>query len=113
MDFSGVASLSFTAEQSFERVALKVMFAILVVLGCMYLYFVTSSILHVMGRREALAKVNDIQGSIGSLEQQYFALSQAISPSEGASLGLTPVADVSYVYRPGTIGAATIARNDI
>lgn len=113
LDFSGVASISFTAEQQFERAALKAVFAVLVVLGCLYLYFVTSSVLHVMARREALAKINDIQGSIGSLEQQYFALSQSLSPQEGASLGLAPVSETSYVYRPGTIGAATIARNDI
>ncbi len=114
LNFSPVAQLSFTAEHSLERAALRGICALLIVLACAYLYFVTASVLHVMARREALAKVDAIQGSIGALEQNYFALSQSITPQEGALLGLAPVSDTSYVYRQSnTIGAATIASNEI
>ncbi|MBI4088245.1 hypothetical protein HY418_02575 [Candidatus Kaiserbacteria bacterium] len=113
IDFTPVARMSFAAEHSFERTALRVIFVSLAALACLYLYFVTASVLHVMARREALAEVNNIQASIGTLEQHYFQLSQGISAQDGPPLGLAPVADTSYVYRPGTIGAATIARNEI
>ena len=112
-DFSPVAQLSFGGEHSLERSALRVFCVALVVLACAYLYFVTASVLHVMDRREALAKVSDMQGSIGSLEQRYFTLSHDIMPHMGAALGLSSVEKTSYVYRPGTIGAATMASNEI
>lgn len=113
IDFTPVARMSFLAEHSIERMAFNAIIVVLAALACFYLYFVTASVLHVMARREALSEVNKIQASIGSLEQRYFELSQRISPQDGPSLGLAPAAHTAYVYRPGTIGAATIARNDI
>ena len=112
-DFAPVAAMSFTAEHSIERLAFKVVAGTLIGLGCLYLYFVTASVLHVMERREALAKVHAIQSTIGSLEQRYFELSQGLSPKDGGKLGLSPVSQTSYVSRPGVIGAVTIARNEI
>lgn len=112
-DFSPVASLSFHAEHSIERTVLRIVTFILIALACLYLYFVTASVLHVMARREALSKITAIQGSIGALEQHYFTLTEGLSASEGHTLGLAPVEETAYVYRPGTIGAATIARNEI
>ena|SRR3989344_7202788 len=112
--FSPVAAMSFGAERSLERIALRAVCLLLAVLACGYLYFVTASVLHVMSRREALATINDIQGKIGALEQQYFALSHDLSPQTGATLGLSPVSDTSYVYRQSTtMGAVTMARDEI
>jgi len=113
LTFSPVASMSFKAEHSIERTALKATCLLLALLACGYLYFVTSSVLHVMARREALAQIDAMQGSIGALEQQYFALSQDITRQSGASLGLSPVAKTDYVYRESTMGAVTMASHEI
>jgi hypothetical protein len=113
MDFSPVSGMSFTAEHPMERLMLRAACLMLVVLLFGYLYFVTASVLNVMARKEAMAKITNIQGSIGSLEQQYFALSQGLTPQEGETLGLSHVSQTQYVYRPGNVGAVTIARNEI
>ena len=103
-------SVSLSLEHPRERMLLRVLFAALVALAMLYLYFVTSSVLNVIARKEALARLDGIQGSIGQLESRYLALSQGMTPEEGKALGLIPVENTNYVYRPGTV-AATIARN--
>lgn len=113
LDLAPVAALTFTAEHSLERAVLRTLIAALVVCACLYLYLVTASVLHVMARREALAQIDSVQSTISSLEQRYFALSQGLTPKEGASLGLAPVDSTSYVYRADSLGAATIASNAI
>lgn len=114
LDFSTAKrGVSLSMEHPFERVLVRVLLIVLIALVCGYLYFVSASVLNVMARREALAQVNKIQGAIGGLEQQYFVLSQAVRPEMGTSLGLSPVLQTQYVYRPGNVGAVTIDRNAI
>ncbi len=114
LDFSSVQrGVSLSLEHPGERVALRVLTVILAAAICGYLYFVSASILNVIARKEALARVSVIQGSIGGLEQHYFELSSGIGPESASSLGLAPVSNQTFVYRPGNVGAATIARNEI
>ncbi len=114
LDFSArEREMSLSMEHPLERVLVRVLSMVLIALVCGYLYFVSASVLNVMARREALAQVNNIQGAIGGLEQQYFVLSQAVRPEMGVSLGLSPVLQTQYVYRPGNVGAVTIDRNAI
>ena len=113
-DFSSVQrDVSLSLEHPVERVALRVLAIVLLAAVCGYLYFVSASILNVIARKEALTRISVIQGSIGGLEQHYFKLSSGISPESGSELGLTPISRQHYVYRPGNVGAATIARNEI
>ena len=100
-------------EHPAEAIALRVLGMLLILVVCGYLYFVTASILNVIARKEALAHVSVIQGTIGGSEQRYFELSKGISPDSGVALGLAPIGKQAYVYRPGNIGAATIAHNEI
>jgi hypothetical protein len=108
---AGSEHVSISLEHPRERFLLRALGATLVALFCLYLYFVSASILNVMARREALAQVQNIQGQIGALESRYLTLSDATTPQEGTDLGLSPVNSTQYVYRPGNVGAATIARN--
>ena len=96
-----------------ESMALRVLSFALIAVICGYLYFVSTSILNVIARKEALSHIAVIQGSIGGLEQRHFELSTGISAESGPSLGLAPITKQSYVYRPGNVGAATIAHNEI
>jgi hypothetical protein len=110
---AGAERVSLSLEHPRERFLLHLLSICLVGLVCLYLYFITASVLNVMARKEAMGQINDIQGAIGKAEQQYFALSQGVTPEEGASLGLVPISNTQYVYRPGAVGAVTIARNAI
>lgn len=100
-------------EHPAEAIVLRLLFAALILVVCGYLYFVTASILNVIARKEAITRVAVIQGTIGGSEQRYFELSKGISPESGTALGLAPIGKQAYVYRPGNIGAATIAHNEI
>ncbi len=106
-----------TVEYSFERVAFRVLFALLGVILCGYLYFVGASVLNIIARKEASRSSVSLQSSIASLEKQYFQLSAAVTPQTGSSLGLSELSDTDYVYRPGATAAAetadTIERNAI
>ncbi|MEK7156713.1 MAG: hypothetical protein AAB790_02805 [Patescibacteria group bacterium] len=114
LDFSSVQrDVSLSLEHPVERTLLRILSIILLAGICGYLYFVSASILNVIARKEALTRISVIQGSIGGLEQHYFKLSSGITPNSGETLGLAPIAKQHYVYRPGNVGAATIARNEI
>ncbi len=105
--------LSLMMEHPYERILARCLTIAVVTLVAGYLYFVSGSVLNVMARKDALTQVTKIQGAIGGLEQQYFALSQDVTPSTGGVLGLAPVENTQYVYRPGNVGAATIGPNAI
>lgn len=84
-----------------ERAAFAILVGALALLICAYFYFVIASVFNVIGERQADAEASGLQGTIASLEEQYFALSQALTPEEASDLGLTPVKETSYVYQPG------------
>ncbi len=97
-----------------ERVILRTLIALLVILAVCYLYFVSASIINIMARKEALARSAKIDASIGALEGDYFALTQEITPQSAVAIGLTPIQNTDYVERPGTVGmAGTVAENRI
>jgi hypothetical protein len=94
-------------EHPAERFAFTILIAILAVLFCAYFYFVIASVFNVIGEKQADTKSANLQGSIASLEQQYFSLSQSLTQQEAAAMGLTPVQNTQYVYRPGNAAAAS------
>jgi len=113
LDFSGGRSFSLSIEHPLEPMIFRGLFGCLAFLLCLYLYFVTASVLNVIAREDAGAKTAVLQNSISQKEQSYFALIQDLRPQTGVSLGLSPVQSTSYVYRPGlTAAAATIGHND-
>lgn len=110
---SGQGGVSLSRAHPYEYTIMQVLMFAIVVLVLGYLYFISASVLNVIARKEALSHVVTIQSEIGGLEQRYFMLSQEVSPQVGASLGLTPIQNTHYVYRPGNMTSATIARNAI
>ncbi len=112
-DFRGPRGISLSHEHPFERRMVQVLSIVLIMSIAGYLYFISASVLNVIARKEALVQMTKMQSAIGGLEQEYFALSQGVSPEVGTTLGLSPIQKTHYVYRPGNIGAATIARNAI
>jgi hypothetical protein len=104
-------------EYTFERVAFRVLFAVLGIILCGYLYFVGASVLNIIARKEASRASQNLQSSIALLEKQYFVLSEGVTPDSGVALGLTRVDQTDYVYRPGATAVAvpadTMERNAI
>ena len=108
IDFATVSrhGITLTAEHPAERTILRVLLAALLALACTYLYFVGASVLNVIARKEALAQTTSLATAVAAMERDYFAASQAVTPQAGGPLGLAPVANTSYVYRPGVVGDA-------
>lgn len=106
-----------SVEYSYERVAFRILFALLGIILCGYLYFVGASVLNIIARKEASRSTVALQSAIAGLEKQYFALTETVTPETGPSLGLGPVNDTDYVYRPGATASArpadTIEHNAI
>jgi hypothetical protein len=97
-----------------EQVVFRVAIVLLGLLALCYLYFVTSSVINVIARKEALTQSVKISRSIGALEEQYFSLSQSITPESALALGLTPLTSPNYVSRPGNVSMAdTQSKNRI
>lgn len=94
-------------EHPAEAYLLRGIAAALVFIAIAYLYLVSVSILNVMARADASARAARVESQTALLEQEYFALTHAITPESASELGLAPVAETSYVYRPGSIGAAS------
>lgn len=113
LDFSGASGVSLALQHPLERGLARFLAAALLLCVAGYLYFITASVMNVVARREAGVRSAAIEGSIGSLEREYFALSNAVEPEAAAEIGLVPVSQTAYVYRPGPLGAATIASNAI
>jgi hypothetical protein len=105
--------LALSVEHPLERTIMRGLFFMLVALICGYLYFVGASILHVIARKEALAESAKLSRAVGALESRYFALADDVDIDSGARVGLAPVTDVGYVYRPGAVGRAETSANEI
>lgn len=106
--------VSLAIEHPFERVLRQVLFVVLALLVLAYLYFVAASILNIMARKEANAATLAFQTSIAQMEGDYFTLSQGLDPQYAGALGLAPVGNTTFVYRPGNAASAdTIGRNAI
>jgi hypothetical protein len=105
-DFTKRRAISLSVEHPLEQTALRWLVALIVVFLCTYLYFVSMSVLNVIARKEALSQISRIESSISTKEHDYFALSEEVVPSTGDSLGLSPLSNITYVYRPGNTALA-------
>ena len=105
MDFTAISRphVALAIEHPLERMALRGLYAAIVILIAAYLYFVSAAVLNVMARREALTQITRANAAIGSLEGNYFSLSHAITPQTASSLGLSPIQSTEYVNRPGNV----------
>ena len=108
-------TFALNSEHPLERGAFRILIALLFILICTYLYFVTASVLNVIARKEALTQGTKLGTAIGAYEREYFAISQTVKPEAGEALGLFSVSnsDTAYVRRPGAVGQAETTNNEI
>jgi hypothetical protein len=110
LDFDSVSKRQtavLAVEYPLERIAFTILIMLLAGFICAYFYFVAASVFNVIGEKQADAQSANMQGSISSLEQQYFSLSQSLTPQTATALGLSPVQSTTYVYRPGNAAEAS------
>lgn len=105
--------VSLTLEHPLERALWRVLIASVGLLAVLYLYFVGSSILNVIARKEAAAESQRLTSAVASLERDYYAFSEEIGPEDGSRLGLNPVAATEYIRRPGSAASLTIPSDEI
>jgi hypothetical protein len=113
LTFSAPAGLALSAPHPGERLVMRGLFFTLAALACAYVYFVAVSVLHIMARTESETESAKLASSVGLLEREYFALSEAVNIESGSRVGLAPVSDIEYVYRPGAVGVADASPNEI
>jgi hypothetical protein len=82
-----------------ERRIVGTVGALFVVFGILYIYFVTSSILHVAARQELMGKVVATETAVSSLETSYFAKTQAVTEPYARSIGFVTASNVAFVQR--------------
>ena len=109
----GPKSVAFFGEHPYERYAAQVLVAAVMLCAIVYVYCVVASVLNITARKDALRQTAEIESSIGILEEQYFSMSQDITPESAAIFGLAPVSGSSFVYRPGTVGVASTEHDEI
>lgn len=93
-------------EHPAERIAFSLLIALLAALFFAYFYFVIASVFNVIAEKQADTASSNMQGSIATLEQQYFSLSQALTPQAATAMGLAPVQNTQYVHAPGNAALA-------
>jgi hypothetical protein len=105
-DFSQkIRRISLTIEHPVERITFRAFVCMLGVLASLYLYFVGTSVLNVVARKESLRETAALANAVSQLEREYLVASQDIGPEDGARLGLTPVSKTVYIHRPGNLSA--------
>jgi hypothetical protein len=100
-------------EHPYEYAVLRYLFIAACVIVLAYLYFVSASVLNVIAEREADQSSAALETRIGTLEGEYFALNESITPTHATELGLQPIKESSFVYRLDTVGVVSVAHNAI
>lgn len=106
-----VSALS--VEHPLEFAVLRGLCITAAVIVFLYLYLVSMSVFNVIAQREANQASAALESRIGVLEGQYFSLSEKITLEHATNLGLMQISANSFVYRPGTVGVASVAQNAI
>jgi hypothetical protein len=82
-----------------EHLVLRALIFALAACIAAYLYFVGLSIMNVISHREASVLSDRLRSEVGTLEKEYFELSEAVTPEMGSRLGLVSASNASYVRR--------------
>jgi len=84
----------------------RVLLLLLTVCALGYIYFVSTSILYVIARKDAHTHIAQTESAIATLESEYFTLSSAISVEEATNFGLVPVSQKNFVTRTSVHASA-------
>lgn len=81
------------------RSAIGALCAALILLACLYVYFLSASILNVVMREEIEQDIVALSSTIGELEFEYLSLKQTIDLSRAHAMGLEQLPQKRFVTR--------------
>lgn len=72
---------------------------LIILFASMYMYFVSSSIVNVVLRKEIETEIVKIHSQVGELESQYLALENNITMDRALSMGFVKLSDKKFITR--------------
>lgn len=96
------------ALQTIEFHAVKILLAILIVLGLLYVYFLGSAVVHAVVRKEVQQDIAQASSRIAELEVAYLSRKNDVTAELASELGFTHVAHKSYLERSRYLGQANV-----
>jgi hypothetical protein len=76
-----------------------------------YVYFVSTSVLNIIARKDAHNQISTLESTIGTLESEYYNLSSSISRNVASELGLVSLSSKSFVTRTSLHASANNSNN--
>ena len=64
-----------------------------------YIYFVASSTLNIIARKDAHTQMSQVESAIAQLESEYFSLSKSITSENAETLGFVSIKSKNFVTR--------------
>lgn len=87
--------------------------SLFLILFCLYVYFISVSVVHVVARKEVEREIAHVNSRIGELEAAYIAAAQDIAPESLAQHGfLTAPAEKIYIEKANGLSLAGNAEQD-
>lgn len=74
--------------------------------AALYIYFISTTILSVVDRTNALSEIKILDTKISELESEYMAFGSSIGLPEAKTLGYQEIAKIDYVSRTSSLGFA-------
>lgn len=82
-----------------HRRAVSALLGCLILLACLYVYFVSKSVLNVVMREEIEQDIAALSSTIGDLEFQYLSLQNSVDLSRAQEFGLVALDEKQFVAR--------------
>ena len=93
-----------------EKTAFAILFSFVVVLFCLYVYFVSASVVHVVIRTEIDQEITKIATQISELEGEYIEAQHKVSSDIASLQGYTQTASKIFIDRtPSSLVLSTQA----
>lgn len=95
-----------TKEHPLERLALRILIALVAALIFSYIYFIAASTFHIIARKQAETTGVAVQSASAQMNAEYYNLTAGLSPETASSMGLKSISKKEYVTRSIYLGYA-------
>ena len=86
-----------------EQRYLYVLIGTVFVLLCMYMYFVSATIMHVVVRKEVSQSISQLNSDVAQLETKYIAAQHAISADIASQKGFVATAEKIFIDKSSRV----------
>ena len=95
-----------TSAHPLEPLALRVVSGVVLLLIVCYVYGISASTFNIIARKQAESSAGSVQSSLAQLNAEYYSLTGKLTEARAQSLGLSELAETSYVTRDVHVGYA-------